>query len=199
MKGRDDWLAGTVVTAGFPGSVALAETTHVVDDGVRRREGPTGDPVPGHRAQRRKVVTSTQHLGTLVEAPFETPEESWGVEEVCCKILEDIYKDGTATIKLHMESDKIPIKKGGRQGYTISAKLFSACLEEIFKKLDWDGKDIKIGDEYLNNQQMKCDQHLNIFLGGQYPVRLHMRDTGIDEEFIGTLNGSDAYDLFEEI
>lgn len=30
MKGRDDWLAGTVVTAGFPGSVALAETTHVV-------------------------------------------------------------------------------------------------------------------------------------------------------------------------
>ena len=80
-----------------------------------------------------------------------------GVEEVYCNILEDIYKDGTATIKLHTETDKIPIKKGVRQGDTISPKLFTACLEEIFRKLEWEGKGIKIGDEHLNNLRFADD------------------------------------------
>lgn len=30
------------------------------------------------------------------------------VEEVCCKIL-DVYEDGTETIKLHTETNKVPI------------------------------------------------------------------------------------------
>ncbi|XP_069984692.1 uncharacterized protein [Penaeus vannamei] len=34
-----------------------------------------------------------------------------GVEEILCKILEYICEDGTPTIKLHTETDKIPIKK----------------------------------------------------------------------------------------
>ncbi|XP_069989442.1 uncharacterized protein [Penaeus vannamei] len=42
------------------------------------------------------------------------------------QLLEDVYDDETATVKL-------------------------TCLEEIFKKLEWNGKGIKIGDEHLNN------------------------------------------------
>ncbi|XP_069996813.1 uncharacterized protein [Penaeus vannamei] len=38
-----------------------------------------------------------------------------------------------------------------RQGDTTSAKLFTARLEEIFKKPEWDGKVIKRGNEYLDN------------------------------------------------
>ncbi|XP_069979430.1 uncharacterized protein [Penaeus vannamei] len=41
-----------------------------------------------------------------------------GVEEVYCKILEDVSEDGTVTIKLYTETDKIPIKKV-RQGDTV--------------------------------------------------------------------------------
>ena len=34
------------------------------------------------------------------------------VEKIYVKILEDIYKESTATIKLHKVSEKIPIQKG---------------------------------------------------------------------------------------
>ncbi len=65
--------------------------------------------------------------------------------------MEDIYRDSTATIQLHKKSRIIPIRKGVRQGDTISPKLFTACLEEIFKKLEWDDMGLKVDGEYLNN------------------------------------------------
>ena len=80
-----------------------------------------------------------------------------GVGELYCRILEDIYKEGTAIIKLHKDTGKVPIKKGVRQGDTISPKLFTACLQEIFKKLNWTNKGIKVGDEYLNNLRFADD------------------------------------------
>ena len=67
-----------------------------------------------------------------------------GVEEIYVKILEDIYKESIATIKLHKVSDKTPIQKGVRQGDTISAKLFMALLEEVFKKLEWEESGIQM-------------------------------------------------------
>ncbi len=74
-----------------------------------------------------------------------------GVDELYIKVLEDIYRDRTATIQLHKKSRKIPIKKCVRQGDTISPKSFTACLEEIFKRLEWDDIGLKIDGEYLNN------------------------------------------------
>ena len=56
------------------------------------------------------------------------------VEELYVKILEVIYKKSTATIKLHKVNDKIPMQKGVRQGDTISPKLFTAGLEEVFQQ-----------------------------------------------------------------
>ena len=56
-----------------------------------------------------------------------------GIEESYVQILEDIYKDGAITIRLHKDSVKIPVMKGVRQGDTTSPKLFTATLEEIFK------------------------------------------------------------------
>ncbi len=80
-----------------------------------------------------------------------------GVDELYIKILEDIYRDSTATIQLHKKSSKIPIRKGVRQGDTISPKLFRACLEEIFKKLEWDDMGLTIDGEYLNNLRFADD------------------------------------------
>ena len=45
-----------------------------------------------------------------------------GVEELYVKLFEDIYTDSTATLQLHRNSEKIPIKRGVRQGDTISPK-----------------------------------------------------------------------------
>ena len=37
------------------------------------------------------------------------------------------------------------------QGDTIQPKLFTAFLESVFQKLNWDVKDIKIDGEYLSH------------------------------------------------
>ena len=43
-----------------------------------------------------------------------------GVQEMYVKILEDIYKESTATMMLHKVSDIFPMQEGVRQGDTIS-------------------------------------------------------------------------------
>lgn len=66
-------------------------------------------------------------------------------------MLEDIDEDRTATITFYTETNKIPIIKVVSQIDTISSKLLTACLEEIFMKLEWRGKGIQIRDKHLNN------------------------------------------------
>ena len=48
------------------------------------------------------------------------------------------------TVHLHKESEKIRIKRGVRQGDTISHKLFMATLESMFRRLNWENKGMKI-------------------------------------------------------
>ena len=43
-----------------------------------------------------------------------------GEEEIYLKISKDIFKESTATIKLHKVSNKIPIKKRIRQSDSLS-------------------------------------------------------------------------------
>lgn len=80
-----------------------------------------------------------------------------GIEEAYVRTLDHIYEGSTATIKLHKTSDKVPIEKGVRQGDTISPKLFTAVLEEIFRKLNWEKKGININGEKLNNLRFADD------------------------------------------
>ncbi len=80
-----------------------------------------------------------------------------GIDELYIKLLEDIYRDTTATIQLHKKSRKILISKGVRQGNTISPKLFTAWLEGILKKLEWNDFGFKIDGEYLNNLRFADD------------------------------------------
>lgn len=74
-----------------------------------------------------------------------------GVEEVYFKTLGDSYKDGKTTIKLHTETDKVPIKKGVRRA-TLSLQN---CLQ--FAKIERNGKGIKTGEEHLNNIRFADD------------------------------------------
>ena len=48
-------------------------------------------------------------------------------------------------------SDSFSISKGVRQDHAISPKLFNAVLQEIFKKLNWDEKGLKIDDKFINH------------------------------------------------
>ena len=66
------------------------------------------------------------------------------IEDVYIEILKDIYTDSSVTVHLHKESEKIRIKRGVRQEDTISPKLFTATLESIFRRLNWENKGVKI-------------------------------------------------------
>ena len=72
-----------------------------------------------------------------------------GIEEPYINLLEGIYTNATATFNINNNTVKIDIKKGMRQSDTISPKLFSAGLRDIFKRLNWSKAGIKINGKYL--------------------------------------------------
>ena len=75
--------------------------------------------------QTQAILTSLQHQG---------------IEDVYIEIRKDIYTDSSVTVHLHKESEKIRIKRGVRQGDTISPKLLTATLESIFRRLNWENR-----------------------------------------------------------
>ena len=81
------------------------------------------------------------------------------VNETYVKILENtgIYKEATARVHLDNHvSEPFAIERGVRQGDPISPKLFTAVIEEIFKKADLD-KGINIDGERLQNLRFADD------------------------------------------
>ena len=86
-------------------------------------------------------------FGSVQTQAILTSLQEQGIEYVYIEILKDIYTDSSVTVDrlhLHKESEKIRIKRGVRQGDTISRKLFTARLESIFRKLNWENKGVKI-------------------------------------------------------
>ncbi len=92
-----------------------------------------------------------------------TSLQEQGIEDVYIDILKDIilHTDSSVTVHLHKESVKIRIKRGVRQGDTISPKLFTATLESIFRRLNWENK----GGEFIFNVRFADD----IFLCTEKP------------------------------
>jgi len=51
----------------------------------------------------------------------------------------------------------VRVRKGVRQGDSISPKLFPTVLESMFQNLNWDEVEIKINDEYLHHLRFADD------------------------------------------
>ena len=88
-----------------------------------------------------------------------------GIEDVYIEILKDIYMDSSVTVHLQKGSEKIRIKRGVRQGDTISPTLYTATLESIFSRLNWENKGVKIDGKCLSNLRFADD----IFLCTETP------------------------------
>ena len=99
-----------------------------------------------------------------------TSLQEQGVEDVYIAILKDIYTDSSVTVHLHKESEKIRITIGIRQGDTISPKLFTAILESIYRKFNWENKGVKLDGEFLSNLRFADD----IFLCAETPQELQL-------------------------
>jgi len=70
--------------------------------------------------------------------------EKQGVDPVYINILKHIYKNAKSFIRLHKDSKPFHLGRGVRQGDTSSPKLFTACLEKIFRELPWENKGLEI-------------------------------------------------------
>ncbi|KAH7693024.1 protein F43G9.7, partial [Aphelenchoides avenae] len=65
--------------------------------------------------------------------------EEQGVDPRYVSLLEETNTGCTTDITLFRDPIRIPVRRGVRQGDTISPKLFTAALESIFRGMNWDG------------------------------------------------------------
>jgi len=74
-------------------------------------------------------------------------------------LLKNIYKEATITVKAQEDvtTNRIPINRGIRQGNRISPKLFTVALEDVFRRLDWDKKGLRVDGRYLSNLRFADD------------------------------------------
>lgn len=72
-------------------------------------------------------------------------------------LIENLYRNGSTRIKVFEGTEPIRLRRGVRQGDTISPKLFNQSLEDVFKKLHWEEKGIKINGQYLNHLRYADD------------------------------------------
>ena len=81
-------------------------------------------------------LTTNNGMGSVLRKMKNGEEQ--GIEDVCIEILKDIYTDSSVPVHMHKDIEKIRIKRGVRQGDTISPKLFTATPESIFRRLNWE-------------------------------------------------------------
>lgn len=80
-----------------------------------------------------------------------------GLEQKYIRIIKNVYANSTANIKLEREEKEIKINRGVRQGDPLSPKLFTAVLEDIFRKLDWENYGLNINGEKLSHLRFADD------------------------------------------
>ncbi|KAK0419551.1 hypothetical protein QR680_014205 [Steinernema hermaphroditum] len=80
-----------------------------------------------------------------------------GVPAQIIKLLQKIYSEARSLINIADRLVPIEIRRGVRQGDTISPKLFTATLEHVFRQLQWDDVGININGSRLSNLRFADD------------------------------------------
>lgn len=79
--------------------------------------------------------------------------DSIGLDSYDVRLLKNLYYNQTARVKVEQEvSEKVPIKRGVRQGCVMSPMLFNVYSEAVFEgALKYRHEGVKIGGEVINN------------------------------------------------
>ena len=133
---------------------------HILNDTSRPRRKPTDGEVQRiyyptlYHIRRRRESLRLNANSSSTELASRT-----GVEHVYIELLKEFYNNSSMKCHLHKESSKVNIKRGVRQGDTISPKLFTAALESIFRRLTWETRGLKIDGEYLKGGVKRLNNH----------------------------------------
>ncbi|KHJ82199.1 hypothetical protein OESDEN_18109 [Oesophagostomum dentatum] len=73
------------------------------------------------------------------------------------RAIRNCYENGTTAIRLFEREINIQIKRGVRQGYAISPKLFSTALQYAMKSLDWKDYGIQADGKNITNLRFADD------------------------------------------
>ncbi|KAI8430992.1 hypothetical protein MSG28_001085 [Choristoneura fumiferana] len=104
--------------------------------------------------------------------------EQQGIPSIYINIIKNIYLNGEARIQLETLGKKFKIERGVRQGDPLSPKLFSAALESIFRKLDWEEYGLNIQGAKLNHLRFADD----IVLFEENPTHLSQMIESLNNE-----------------
>lgn len=122
-------------------------------------------------AMRIMVEKTTEYQMTLWLAFIDYKKafdsvETWSVLESLqnaridhryCALVENMYKKATLRVNLPPVTEPVSIKKGVRQGDTLSPKLFTLVLEDILRSLHWEDYGISVLGRRLNNLRYADD------------------------------------------
>ena len=130
--------------AGFRKNCSTMDHTHIINK-IREKYRSYNLPLCLVFMDFKKAFDSVEISAIL------TSLKTLGVDHHYIHLLKDIYSNCSSTIILNNNKINFNINKGIRQGDTISPKLFTACLEYIFKNFKWDQYGLNIDGEILNH------------------------------------------------
>ncbi|KAK6761321.1 hypothetical protein RB195_022400 [Necator americanus] len=90
------------------------------------------------------------------EAVVEASDNQ-GVPTQHIKVLRELYSNFTTGISPFYKNIVIDVKRGVRQGDTISPKIFTATLENAMRKLEWDAMEVKVDGRQLHHLRFADD------------------------------------------
>lgn len=103
---------------------------------------------------------------------------SQGIPVHFIKIIRGIYENSTAFVKTDTTGKTFSIKRGVRQGDPLSPALFSAVLEGIFRKMNWENVGVRVQGKWLSNLRFADD----IVLISTNPTELQMMLNDLSRE-----------------
>uniref|UniRef100_A0A914W7K9 Reverse transcriptase domain-containing protein n=1 Tax=Plectus sambesii TaxID=2011161 RepID=A0A914W7K9_9BILA len=140
---------------------------------------------PPEQAGFRKYFSTTDHLQALneiyeraaeykfplyaafidYEKAFDSIEHNaiWealrtqGVHSTVIATLQSIYSTARSTFHFASTATEVEIQRGVRQGDTLSPKLFTACLQGVFDRLEWSAKGIRVDGRLLSHLMFADD------------------------------------------
>ncbi|EYC18451.1 hypothetical protein Y032_0027g1523 [Ancylostoma ceylanicum] len=80
-----------------------------------------------------------------------------GVSTQYIRIFRELYSNFTTRISPFYDDITIDVRRGVRQGDTVSPKLFTATLEDVMRRLEWDNMGVRVDGRLLHHLRFADD------------------------------------------